>query len=98
MRDLEPFEQNCSRFFGAAEVDLSRCQLGTSVLICPGAGNGPDPPLALPNQRPPLFLKCSRRAEKTGAEGITQGKRGRNRGGFSNAPGLVFIGGSESVS
>ena len=40
MRDLEPFKQNCSRFSGAAEVDLSRCQLGTSVLICPGAGNG----------------------------------------------------------
>jgi hypothetical protein len=26
---LEQFKKNCSRFFGAAEVDLSRRQLGT---------------------------------------------------------------------
>jgi len=56
---LEQFKQNCSRFFGAAEVDLSRRQLGTYVLLCPGAANGPSPPPALPNQQLHLYLKCS---------------------------------------
>ena len=63
------FKQNCSRFFGAAEVDLSRRQLETSVFICPGAANGPSPPLALPNQRPHLFLKCSRGRLRAGVRG-----------------------------
>ena len=56
---LEQFKKNCSRTFGAAEAGLVRRQLGTYVLRCPCAANGPSPPPALPNQRPPLFLKCS---------------------------------------
>jgi hypothetical protein len=56
---LEQFKKNCSHTFGAAEADLGRRQLGTYVLICPGAANGPSPPPALPDQRPHPFLKCS---------------------------------------
>ena len=57
-RGIEQFKKNGSRFFGAAEADLGRRQLGTYGFICPGAANGPSPPPALPNQRSPLFLKC----------------------------------------
>jgi|LakMenEpi03Aug12_release.lakeMendotaPanAssembly.Ray.scaffolds.fasta_scaffold254047_4 hypothetical protein len=55
---LEQLKKNCSRTFGAAEADLGRRQLGTYVLICPFASNGPSPPPALPNQRPHLFLNA----------------------------------------
>lgn len=39
-----------------------------------------------------------RRAETTGAEGITQGKWCRNGSGVGNAPGLVFMAGAKSIS
>ena len=52
-------KQTCSRFFGALEADLGGRQLGTYALMCPGAANGPAALPELPNQRPPLFLKCS---------------------------------------